>query len=154
MSESAGQPEVVLPGQGAIVCVVIGVCVHVRVCRSVCVAVGWAAGAACGRVSVHLPRHGPNVLSVPAVPGDGVQRAAAYVPRPTAVCVALGVDQRPTVCVIQRRVGPAACVSLCVSVVVAFPVQVAQRVAVRDEPKLVSRTRPVRITWRAPALLI
>lgn len=133
-SESTREPEVVVSGESPIVCIVVRVRVHVSVCGSVPVSVLlWSDPAARGWISVHLPRHRSDVFSVTVALAavscvDGVQCAAACVPGPVALRAALSVAECVIVSVVERGVAlhvyrrSATWVSMCVSVIVAFPV--------------------------------
>lgn len=121
-----------MSGESPVVCVVVRTCVYVSVCISVLFCSGGYP-AVCGGVSVHLPRHRSDIFSVTGtltavLSVDGVRRAAECVPELVAVCVALSVTERLTGCVIERGVSMrvcrrwAACVSMCVAIIVAFPV--------------------------------
>lgn len=103
-------------GQRLIVNAIMRVCVHVAVCRSVCVSVTLTASgylAVRRRVPVHLLCHRSDVfgVTVTLVVVEIIQRAATRAPALVAACVhvtlrvALRVAHTVTACVIERAVG-------------------------------------------------
>lgn len=147
-SESTREPEMVVSAQSTVMCVVVRI--HIWVCRRVRVCVQVHSGgsyAACGRVSIHLPRHRSDVFSVAIMRVDAVRCVAAYVSQPLTACVALGIIEHLTGRVLEDGVILPVCgrSAPSASVVVAFPVQVdlcgsvvtAQVLTVREKYRVV-----------------